>query len=130
MKTIRQTVTFKAAPEDVYELLMDSRKHARLTGDKARISREVGGKIMAYDGYVEGTNLEIVPNTKIVQCWRGSDWPEGHYSKATFALAKTKAGTRLTFTQSGVPNEQVEPIKEGWKEHYWEKMKAFLEKSK
>jgi activator of HSP90 ATPase len=130
MKTIRQTVTFKAAPEDVYELLMDSRKHARFTESKARISREVGGKIMAYDGYVQGINLEIVPNAKIVQCWRGSDWPEGHYSKATFALAKTKAGTRLTFIQSGVPDEQVEPIKEGWKEHYWEKMKALLEKSK
>jgi uncharacterized protein YndB with AHSA1/START domain len=130
MKTLRQTVTFKAPPEDVYELLMDSRKHARFTGDKARISREVGGKIMAYDGYVEGTNLEIVPNTKIVQCWRGSDWPKGHYSKATFALAEVKGGTRLTFTQTGVPDDQYEPIKAGWNEHYWEKMKARLEKSK
>ncbi len=130
MKTLRQTVTFKAAPEDVYELLMDSRKHAGFTGDKARISREVGGRIMAYNGYIESTNLEIVPQAKIVQCWRGSDWPEGHYSKATFALAKVKGGTRLTFTQSNVPDDQYESIKEGWKEHYWEKMKTFLEKSK
>jgi activator of HSP90 ATPase len=126
MKTIRQTATFKAAPEVVYEMLMDSRRHAKFTGDKARISREVGGKIMAYDGYIDGLNLEIVPNRKIVQSWRGSDWPEGHYSKATFALAKVKGGTRLTFTQSGIPEDQVEPIKEGWKEHYWDKMKALL----
>ncbi len=130
MKTLRQSVTFKAAPEDVYELLMDSRKHARFTGEKARISREVGGKIMAYDGYIQGINLEVVPNIKIVQCWRGSDWPEGHYSKAAFALAKVKGGTRLTFIQSNIPDDQYEPIKEGWKEHYWDKMKALLEKSK
>jgi activator of HSP90 ATPase len=126
MKSIRQTVTFKAAPAVIFEMLMDSRRHAKFTGDKARISREVGGKIMAYDGYIDGLNLEIVPNRKIVQSWRGSDWTEGHYSKATFALARVKGGTRLTFTQSGIPEDQVEPIKEGWKEHYWDKMKALL----
>ena len=130
MKTLRQSVTFKAAPEDVYELLMDSRKHARFTGEKARISREVGGKVMAYEGYVQGINLEVVPGKKVVQCWRGSDWPAGHFSKASFALEKVKGGTRLTFIQSGIPDDQYEPIKEGWKEHYWEKMKAFLEDAK
>jgi activator of HSP90 ATPase len=126
MKILRQSVTFKAAPAVIYEMLMDSRRHAKFTGAKARISREVGGKIMAYEGYVDGVNLEIVPNRKIVQSWRGSDWPEGQFSKATFALAKVKGGTRLTFTQSGIPGDQYEPIKEGWNEHYWDKMKALL----
>jgi len=127
MKTPRQTVTFKAPPIVIFEMLMDSRRHAKFTGAKARISRKIGGRIMAYDGYIDGLNLEIVPNRKIVQSWRGSDWPKGHYSKATFALAKVKGGTRLTLIQSGVPDDQVEPIKEGWKEHYWDKMKALLE---
>lgn len=126
MKILRQSVTFKAAPAVIYELLMDSRRHAKFTGAKARISREVGGKIMAYEGYVDGVNLEIVPNRKIVQSWRGSDWPAGQFSKATFALAKVQGGTRLTFTQSGIPEDQYEPIKEGWNEHYWDKMKALL----
>ena len=127
MKAIRQTVTFKAPPAVIYEMLMDSRRHAKFTGAKARIRREVGGTIMAYDGYIDGVNLEIAPNRKVVQSWRGSDWPEGHFSKATFALAKVKGGTRLTFTQSGIPEDQVEAIKDGWKEHYWDKMKALLE---
>ena len=125
-KTIRQTATFAAPPAVIYELLMDSRKHAAFTGEKARISRVVGGRIRAYDGYIEGTNLALVPDRKIVQTWRGSDWPEGHFSRATFSLAKVKGGTRLTFVQLGVPEDQVEPIKEGWREHYWEKMKASL----
>jgi activator of HSP90 ATPase len=127
--SIRQTATFDASPHDVYEMLMDSRKHSRFTGDKAKISREVGGRIMAYDGYVDGVNLELVADKKIVQSWRGSDWPEGHYSKATFSLKKIPGGTLLMFTQSGVPDDQLAPIKEGWKEHYWEKMKALLKKS-
>ena len=123
-KTIRQSVTFKASPKTIYEMLMDSRKHAAFTGSKVRISCKVGGKITAYDNYISGTNLELVPNKKIVQSWRGSDWPEGHFSQATFAFKAVKGGTRLTFIQSGVPAEQYEGIKKGWIEFYWEPMKA------
>ena len=42
-KTIRQTVQFGARPEDVYDALMDPKKHAKFTGAKATISRKVGG---------------------------------------------------------------------------------------
>lgn len=67
VKTIRQSVTFRASPHQVYEALMDSRKHAQFTGGKASISRQVGGKFSTYDGYAEGVHLELVPDEKIVQ---------------------------------------------------------------
>ncbi len=127
-KNIRQSVTFKASPHAVYEALMDSKKHAQFTGGKASISRKAGGKFTAFDGYAEGTNLELVPDEKIVQSWRASDWPAGHYSKATFSLKATEGGTRLTFTQSGVPAEQHSDIAQGWKDYYWAPMKEMLEK--
>jgi activator of HSP90 ATPase len=128
MKTLRQTASFKAPPSDVYELLMDSRKHAAFSGAPAKVSRKVGGKFIVYGGYVLGRNLALVPNRKIVQAWRGKDWPEGHFSKATFSLARTKTGTRLTFTQSGIPNNQYEHIKSGWVAMYWKKMQAMIAK--
>ena len=124
---IRQSVTFKATPHEVYEALMDSHKHARFTGAPASISREVGGQIMAWDGYITGTNLELVPDTKIVQAWHASEWPDGHFSRVTFRLAQVKSGTRLTFTQSNVPQEYYESIKQGWIDNYWEPMKAMLD---
>lgn len=127
-KTIKQSVTIKVTPHEVYEALMDSRKHAKFTGGKASISREVGGKFTAYDGYNEGVNLELVPDEKIVQSWRGSDWPEGHYSRVTFSLKEVDGGTRLTFTQSGVPHEFYEDISQGWRDYYWAPMKQMLEK--
>ncbi len=102
-KTIRQTATFKASPHEVYETLMDAKKHAEFTGGEAKISRKVGGKFTIYDGEIEGENLELVPDKKIVQTWRYSDWPEGHYSTATFSLEEVDGGTRLTFTQTDVP---------------------------
>lgn len=72
-RKISQSVTLKASPHDVYEALMDSKKHAKFTGGKASISREVGGKFSAFNGYAEGINLQLVPDKKIVQSWRASD---------------------------------------------------------
>jgi len=127
-RTIRQTVTIKATPHDVYEALMDSKKHAAFTGGKASISRMVGGKFTAYDGYAEGVNVELVPDKKIVQTWRADDWPEGHYSRVTFSLTNAGGGTRLAFTQSDVLEEQYDDVAQGWRDYYWKPLKEMLEK--
>jgi activator of HSP90 ATPase len=127
-KLIRQSVTFKATPHEIYEMLMDSREHARFTGARASISRKVGGMIMAYDGYIMGTNLELDPDRKIVQAWRASEWPADHLSQVTYRLVPVKGGTRLIFTHRGVPDEHYESIKQGWIDNYWIPMKAQLDK--
>lgn len=127
-KTIRQTATFKASPHEVYEALMDAKKHSEFTGEEAKISRKVGGKFTIYGGEIDGTNLELVPDKKIVQSWRYSDWPEGHYSTVTFSLEDVEKGTRLTFTQNGVPDDKYEDVKQGWKDYYWGPMKEMLDK--
>ncbi len=127
-KAIKQTVTIKASPHDVYEALMDAKKHAKFTGGKAVISRAVGGKFNVFDGYAEGTNLELVQDKKIVQSWRADDWPKGHYSKATFELKASGNGTTLIFTQTDVPEEFMGDIAHGWEDYYWKPMKEMLEK--
>lgn len=121
-RTIEQTATFKATPHTVYEMLMDSAEHARFSGAEASISREIGGAFTAYDGVLSGTNIELVPDAKIVQSWRAGDWPEGHYSTATFLLEEAEGGTRLTFTQTGVPEQHYDGISQGWRDFYWTKM--------
>lgn len=123
-RTIRQTVTLAGSPAEVFEMLMDSRKHARFTGGSASISRRVGGKVSAYDGYAAGVNLEILAHRKIVQTWRASDWPEGVESKVTYMLTKVKGGTKLRFTQSGVPDDRAGAISQGWREYYWTPLKS------
>ena len=83
---LKQTATIKASPHAVYEILMDEKQHAAFTGGKAKISRVIGGKFSIYNGDIEGVNIELVPDKKIVQTWRYSDWPKGHYSRVTFLL--------------------------------------------
>ena len=59
--TIRQTVTFSAPPLEVYEMIMDSGKHASLSGETAVISREVGGAFTAWGDHISGFNLALRP---------------------------------------------------------------------
>jgi activator of HSP90 ATPase len=127
-KIIKQTVTFKATPHEVYETLMDSKKHAAFTGGKASISRRIGGSIMAYDNYITGKNIELVPDKKIVQDWRAVDWPEDYFSRVTFELTAIPHGTRLDFTHADVPEGTEKEFTQGWIDNYWEPMKKYLQK--
>jgi activator of HSP90 ATPase len=129
MKTrkVNQKVRFKATPREVYEALMDSEKHSDFTHSEAKISRHVGGEISAYDGWIEGKNVELLPDKRIVQQWRGADWPKGHFSMATFELKEVDHGTELSFSQEGVPEDFYEDISQGWVDHYWTPMKLMLD---
>lgn len=131
-RTIKQKAFFRTTPHEVFELLMDSKKHTKLSGGKCTISRRVGGSISISDGYITGGNVELVPDKKIVQEWRAEEdcWPEDHFSIVTFELAAVEKdeGTWLSFTQTGVPVKCGDRFDSGWKEFYWEPMRALLEK--
>jgi len=125
-KDLTQTTVFKASADDVYDALMDSQKHSEFTGGKAVMSQKVGGKFTAYDGYIEGTNTELKPGKKIIQSWRATDWPKGHFSKVTYTLTKKGGKTELKFKQEGVPADQYDAIKQGWVDYYWEPLKKMF----
>jgi activator of HSP90 ATPase len=127
-RTIQQSEVFKASPHVVYEALMDSATHAAFSGSAASISREVGGEFSAYNGFITGKNLELIPDRKIVQAWRAVDWPEGYFSTVTFLFIPIPEGTQLDFIHTGLPEGEEPAFEEGWIDNYWEPMKEYLEK--
>lgn len=129
-KKIKQTVSFNASPEEVYELIMDSKKHTAFSGAKASMSKKPKGKFASYDGYCSGYNIELDPGKKIVQAWHFAEdgWPETHFSTCTFIFEKKDKGTKLTFTQTDIPAHKADALKSGWKEFYWDLMKEYLKK--
>jgi activator of HSP90 ATPase len=129
-KNLRQSVTFQASPHDIYEILMDPGKHSILTGSNVKVERKVGSRFSVYDGDIQGENLELIPDRKIIQSWRYADWPRNHYSKVTFSLKAASNGTLLSFRQTGIPEKYYEEIKQGWKDYYWNPMKKMLKKQK
>jgi activator of HSP90 ATPase len=126
--TIRQTVSFDASPHAVFEALLDSRKHSAFTGAKASLSRKVGGKISAWDGYIEGKNLRIEKDKVIVQSWRTTEFTESDPdSQVMFHLSEKGKGTRLMFVHSKVPDRLAEELRQGWIDNYWVPLKEYLE---
>ncbi|OFY69845.1 MAG: hypothetical protein A3G23_07430 [Bacteroidetes bacterium RIFCSPLOWO2_12_FULL_37_12] len=125
---LRQRINFAANPKKVFESLLDSRKHSAFTGSKAVISKKPGSSFSVYGGYAKGTVLEAVPFKKIVMTWRSSDFPKEHFSRITMSIFSWRKGTRISFYQSYVPLSQYKAIKQGWFEHYWNKLGAYLEK--
>jgi activator of HSP90 ATPase len=127
-KSIKQTLTFNASPAQIYNLIMDEKKHAAFTGSKATIDSKPNGKFSVFDGYCQGYNIELVKDKKIVQAWHFAEdgWPDDHFSICSFELEKEGARTKLRFLQTNVPEHKVETLKDGWKEFYWDAIKLYL----
>lgn len=127
-KSIKQTVTFDASPDQIYNLIMDEKQHAAFTGSKATMSTKPNGKFSVFDGYCQGYNIELVEGKKIVQAWHFAEdgWPDDHYSICNFELEKVGDKTKLRFLQSNVPEHKVESLKDGWKQFYWDAIKTYL----
>jgi activator of HSP90 ATPase len=119
--------TLPASPEAVYDAWLDSAAHGAMTGARAKIVRRVGGAYSAWDGYITGKTVELVPAKRIVQTWRttkfAADDPD---STIRVELAPTRAGARLTLTHSGVPNGQTNYENGGWQDNYFAPMKAYF----
>jgi hypothetical protein len=56
-RAIQQSVEFKASPETLFEMYMDSRKHSKATGEPAKLSRKTGAAFTVHDGKLRGRNL-------------------------------------------------------------------------
>ncbi len=130
-KTISQTVSFKATPLECYKIFLNPKKYAAMVGARVALSSKINGRFEIFDGYCHGYNIELKEGKKIVQAWHFAEegWPDDHFSICTFAFEKIPTGTKLKFQQSGVPEDKVNTLKEGWKKYYWQPMEKFLAKT-
>jgi activator of HSP90 ATPase len=123
---LHQEIDFKAAPQRIYEVLLDARQFSAFSGAPATINREPGGAFSLFGGHITGRNIELAENRRIVQAWRAATWDEGIYSIARFELTAQAPGTHLIFDHTGFPEGKKEHLAAGWKEHYWENLKKYL----
>ena len=116
-----------ASPVDIYRAWLDSIAHSEMTGGEAIMSDEVGADVSAWDGYITGRNLELVPGERIVQSWRTAEFDEEHAdSIVTILLRETEDGTLLTLEHSNVPDEHKSYEESGWQSNYFEPMVVYF----
>ncbi len=126
-KIIEQRVLFDVASSVLYNLYMDEQEHTAVTEAQTFIKKIEGSEFSAYDGYIQGKNLVLIPNKLIVQSWRGKDWgKDDPDSILVIELNVMKKKTELHMVHVNVPEKFSSHIAKGWKEHYWNKWKQFL----
>lgn len=127
-ESITVSATLPATPEHVYTAWLSSEGHSDMTGGKAVIHPGAGGTFTAWDGYIEGKTLRLIPNERIVQSWRTSEFPEdAPDSKLEIVLEPVSSGTKITLHHTNIPKGQGKMYKEGWKDHYFEPMKEYFQ---
>jgi uncharacterized protein YndB with AHSA1/START domain len=125
------TTTIAASPQEIYEAWLDSVIHSQMTGGEASMSDETGAEVSAWDGYITGRNLELVPGERIVQSWRTTQFTDEHEdSQIIVTLKAVEDGTLLTLEHTNVPDAQKSYEESGWQKHYFDPMKEYFAKRK
>ncbi len=124
--SLHQEVAFKASPQRLDNLLLDSSLFAAFTGMPAQIDRKPGGAFTTFGGLVVGRNIEIIPGQRIVQAWRPTHWDPGVYSIVRFELKPQGAETVIVLDHTGFPEGEYDHLNPGWPLRYWDPLRKYL----
>jgi activator of HSP90 ATPase len=123
---IHQEVDFQVPPSRIYEVLLDAKQFTKVTGHPAEIQPQAGGSLKMFGGLIEGRNIELDPNRRIVQAWREASWPPGNYTLVKLNLLPRGSGTHLVFDQTGIAEPDWGHLNEGWPIRYWEPLRKYF----
>ena len=120
-------LTFPVAPDTIYNAWLNSDEHSKMTGAPASIKPMPHTEFTAWDGYIFGKNLKLIPGEKIVQSWRTTDFAkEDEDSEIEIILTETEEGCELILIHSRIPDNQPD-YKQGWMDFYFEPMKIYFQ---
>jgi len=125
---VTQEIFFNAVPHEVYEVFLDAKQHAELTGKPSEIDRRSGGRFSLFGGMITGKTITAVQGESLEQDWRNEKWPAGHFSRVRlkFRSIYDGRGTQLSLLQTDIPVELTEDVSTGWRDHYWNKLGDYL----
>lgn len=130
-ESIRISTVIPADARQIYQAWMTSRSHSDFTDDKARVDPKISGLFTAWNGYINGSTVELEPYNRIVQTWRATGFPaKSADSKLEVLLEEVEGGTKVTLLHSGIPKGQGADYKQGWIDFYFEPMKSYFLKNR
>lgn len=119
--------TFDAPPAVLYEAWVDADQHASFTGAEATAEARIGGRYTAWEGYIEGTFVDLEPGRRILQRWRTSEFAtQDPDSLVEVLLEPAAAGTTLHLRHTGLPAGDGPKYAQGWRDHYFEPLHEWL----
>jgi len=122
-KDLKLSQSFKCRVEELYCVFTVPEMVAAFTRDEPKINVKVGGAFSLFGGNITGYFDVLEPNEKIVQRWRFSNWPEGHYSIVTLCFTQESDTAKITLKQTNIPARDYDKTRTGWHNYYWESIK-------
>jgi activator of HSP90 ATPase len=115
-----------ASQKELYEAWLNSEKHTAMTGGEALVSDVEGESFEAWDGYIEGMNVELQPHSRILQKWRTSEFSESEDdSMLEITFAPEGAFTLVSIHHYNLP-EHGWQYKQGWVDNYFNPMQDYF----
>ena len=112
--------------EVVFNAWLNSEEHSRMTGGQAKVSAIIGETFEAWDGYIQGKNLELESPVRILQNWRTNEFDETNEdSLLEITLEAEGSGTRITIRHSNLPEHGMQ-YQQGWIDAYFDPMKEYF----
>lgn len=125
--TVTDNEEFRTTADEMYQTFVDPQRLAAFTRSPPKVfeGAKKGGKFELFGGNVSGEYLELVPGKKVVQSWRLSQWPAGHFSKLQIEFDQNDVDhvTVMRVMWEGVPVGQEEVTKKNWLEYYVKSIK-------
>ena len=126
--TIQIAAELDAPPAEVFDMYLDARRHAAITGAPATVAPRVGAPFSAFGKLLRGRILHLVPKSLIVQSWRASQWKRSDADSILVLSLQAigRARTRVELVHANVPEHDFAGVSQGWELYYWAPWRAYL----
>jgi activator of HSP90 ATPase len=129
LKTIEQSVRFSSTSQELYDIYIDPKRHAEVTGGEVKISSKPGSKFRAFDGALTGGMLYTVPGQLVVQRWRSKMFfDDDHDSILILRFVQEAKRGRIDLVHANVPKQDNLGVSQGWEKYYWRPLRVYLKK--
>jgi activator of HSP90 ATPase len=119
---VSSTSEFRTSAAELYTTFTDPQRIAAFTRSPPTTfeGAKPGGKFVIFGNGVHGEYVSLKEPSQIVQKWRLSTWPQGHYSNLTLDFDQDDANgvTNMRANWDKVPVGEEDTTKGKWEEYY------------
>ncbi len=126
MESLKLKITLPIAAKTLYTAWLNSEQHTAFSGGEAIISNKLNETFTAWDGYITGKNLELVPHKKIVQSWRTAEFKaDAPDSILELTFEEKNEKITLHLYHYNLQKGDAKKYTDGWKASYFEPMREY-----
>ena len=112
---------------DLFAAFIDERRATGYTRGPCTIQPETNGKFTYLGGAISGFFTKVEAEKLLCMQWRLSSWAPDVFASVVLEFIKEEGAlTRLNFAMAGIPDGELERVKQGWMVNFIDPIKAMF----